>query len=272
MERVRVEYRPMRRRLPDERKSLTHKFSIAGHEGYITVGLYDDGTPGEMFIRMAKGGSVISGLIDAFATSTSIALQYGVPLKVLVNKFVHLRFEPSGFTSNPNIRIAKSIIDYLFRWLAMKFLPTEDQVAVGVNLDVQTLAEAGRDDVEASMDKEMRERLPLTPSGSDSADIQREHAKAQAIEAQGRQMNIVEAGRTGEADPHPVPPPSYGRGSEGGGEQTVTFIYQEETSNALTMSFDTQSDAPPCDTCGAIMVRNGACYKCMNCGSTSGCS
>ncbi len=255
VEKTRIEYRPLRRRLPDERKSLTHKFSVAGHEGYITIGLYDDGTPGEMFIRMAKGGSVISGLIDAFATTTSIALQYGVPLKVLVNKFVHLRFEPSGFTSNPNIRIAKSIIDYLFRWMALKFLPLEDQIAVGVNVDVQTLADAGRDDVEASVDKEMQDRLPKTPSGSDAADAHREHAKARAVEAQGKQLNIAEA-----------------RGQAAEAEQTVTFSYTEQTSNSLTMSFDTQSDAPPCDTCGAIMVRNGACYKCMNCGSTSGCS
>ncbi|MEA3249568.1 MAG: vitamin B12-dependent ribonucleotide reductase [Patescibacteria group bacterium] len=262
VEKTRIEYRPLRRRLPDERKSVTHKFSVAGHEGYITIGLYDDGSPGEMFIRMAKGGSVISGLIDAFATTTSIALQYGVPLKVLVNKFVHLRFEPSGFTSNPNIRIAKSIIDYIFRWMALKFLPLEDQMAVGINMDVQTLADAGREDVAASIDKEVLERLPSTPSGSDAADAHREHAKTHAVEVQGKQLNIGEA-RESESE----------KVRESGiEEQGVTFMYSEETSNSLTMSFDTQSDAPPCDTCGAVMVRNGACYKCMNCGSTSGCS
>lgn len=122
-----VEYKPVRRRLPDERKSITHKFSIAGHEGYITVGMYPDGTPGEIFITMSKEGSTLSGLMDAFATAISLALQYGVPLKVLVDKFSHMRFEPSGFTNNPEIPIAKSIIDYIFRWLGKKFLTPDEQ-------------------------------------------------------------------------------------------------------------------------------------------------
>jgi ribonucleoside-diphosphate reductase alpha chain len=113
-------YAPRRRRLPDERRAITHKFQIGSHEGYFTVGLYDDGTPGEVFITMSKQGSVIRGLMDAFATSVSIGLQYGVPLKVLVNKFAHMRFEPSGFTQNPNIRLAKSLVDYIFRWLALR--------------------------------------------------------------------------------------------------------------------------------------------------------
>jgi len=116
------EFRPMRRKLPDERAAVTHKFSISGHEGYITVGMYGDGTPGEIFIVMAKQGSTVSGLMDAYATSISLALQYGVPLHVLVDKFSHQRFEPSGFTTNPEIPIAKSIVDYIFRWLAAKFV------------------------------------------------------------------------------------------------------------------------------------------------------
>jgi ribonucleoside-diphosphate reductase alpha chain len=220
---------PQRLRLPDERRSITHKFSIANHEGYITVGLYDDGKPGELFIRMAKGGSVISGLIDAFATSTSIALQYGVPLEVLVNKFVHVRFEPSGFTNNPNIRIAKSIVDYIFRWMASRFLSVEHQRAVGLNVNVETLGEKGEADVIASAD---------APAPVAEHAVAHEHAHAAAAPAKHVEMKV---------------------------ERTVT-------SNSLTMSFDTQSDAPPCDTCGAIMVRNAACYKCLNCGSTSGCS
>lgn len=122
-----VEYKPVRRRLPDERKSITHKFSVAGHEGYITVGMYPDGTPGEIFITMSKEGSTLSGLMDAFATAISLALQYGVPLKVLVDKFSHMRFEPAGFTNNPEIPIAKSIIDYIFRWLGRKFLTPDEQ-------------------------------------------------------------------------------------------------------------------------------------------------
>ena len=113
--------RAVRRRLPDERRSITHKFSIGGHEGYLTVGMYDDGTPGELFVVMAKEGSVVSGLMDSFATAISLALQYGVPLQVLADKFSHTRFEPSGFTGNPDIPIAKSITDYIFRWLSLKF-------------------------------------------------------------------------------------------------------------------------------------------------------
>ena len=117
----RIVYRPQRRKLPDERQAITHKFSIAGHEGYITVGLFEDGSPGELFITMAKEGSTISGLMDSFATTVSYALQYGVPLKFFVDKFSHVRFEPSGYTGNPQITYAKSIMDYIFRWLAIKF-------------------------------------------------------------------------------------------------------------------------------------------------------
>ena len=123
---------PFRRKLPDERRSITHKFSVAGHEGYITVGLFEDGKPGEIFLRMSKEGSTISGLMDAFATAISLTLQYGVPLDALVNKFTHVRFEPSGFTKNPEIPIAKSLIDYIFKWLASKFMSAEEKEAVGV--------------------------------------------------------------------------------------------------------------------------------------------
>jgi hypothetical protein len=119
---VQTVYKPLRRRLPDERASITHKFNVGGHEGYLTIGLYEDGTPGEIFLRMAKEGSTISGLMDSFATAVSLALQYGVPLKDLVNKFSHLRFEPAGFTTNREIPMAKSITDYIFRWLRLFFL------------------------------------------------------------------------------------------------------------------------------------------------------
>jgi ribonucleoside-diphosphate reductase alpha chain len=185
--------RPARRKLPDERRAITHKFSIAGHEGYITVGMYDDGKPGEIFLVMAKEGSTISGLMDAFATSISMSLQYGVPLETLVEKFSHVRFEPSGFTKNPEIPYAKSITDYIFRWLASKFLSAEHQEAVGV----QTVAGAAKT----------------------------------------------------EAAP-PAPSKSAASGS----------------------TYRSQADAPSCHYCGAIMTRNGSCYRCSNCGSTSGCS
>src|SRR5690606_31362272 len=139
--------RPVRRKLPDERRSITHKFDIAGHEGYITVGLFDDGTPGEIFLVMAKEGSTISGFADAFAQAISSALQYGVPLQVLVDKFSHARFEPSGMTKNPEVRFAKSIVDYIFRWMATKFLSKQAQYEVGVNMpepEQLALAEAGQ--------------------------------------------------------------------------------------------------------------------------------
>jgi ribonucleoside-diphosphate reductase alpha chain len=212
---------PRRRRMPDERRAINHKFTVGGHKGYITVGLYDDGTPGEMFITMAKEGSVISGLMDAFATSVSIGLQYGVPLQVLVNKFVHMRFEPSGFTNNPNIRIAKSIVDYIFRWMSMKFLPSEDQIAVGINV----------------MPAVMEAPVPVATAAP--SDLQ------PTIFASAPEANPVMTPGTAPAKP---------------------------AQSGLTSTFNNTADAPACDTCGNIMVRNAACYKCLNCGSTSGCS
>jgi ribonucleoside-diphosphate reductase alpha chain len=180
-----------RRKLPDERRAVTHKFSVGGHEGYITVGVYEDGFPGEIFLVMAKEGSTISGLMDTIATSVSIALQYGVPLRTLVDKFSHARFEPSGFTNNSEIPIAKSIVDYVFRWLASKFLSNEELDMVGI----------------------VRNDAPV-----------------------------------GTVQPQP----------DKGVTSGVTFLQQQ--------------DAPTCADCGSIMVRNGTCYKCLNCGSTSGCS
>ncbi len=130
--RVQVVERPLRKRLPAERTAITHKFEVGGHEGYITVGLYEDGTPGEIFLRMAKEGSTVSGLMDSFATAVSLALQYGVPLPALVDKFSHTRFDPQGFTRNPEIPIAKSVMDYIFRWLASRFLPQEERDRLGI--------------------------------------------------------------------------------------------------------------------------------------------
>ena len=196
-----VEKAVARKRLPDERRAITHKFSIAGHEGYLTVGMYDEGQPGELFITMAKEGSTVSGLMDSFATAISLALQYGVPLKVLSDKFSHTRFEPSGFTNNPELPIAKSITDYIFRWLSAKFLPQEGET-------------------ESMMEYEAKQ------------------VKAAVI-------------------PRPSPARAVAAVSEGGGYQ-ATFL--------------NQADAPPCSTCGTITVRNGACYKCHNCGATTGCS
>ena len=216
---------PRRRRMPDERKSITHRFSIASYKGYITVGLYDDGTPGELFVTMSKQGSVISGLMDAFATSVSMALQYGVPLQVLVNKFVHMRFEPSGFTSNPNIRVAKSIVDYIFRWMAFKFLSGEEQRQVGINVIAEPVVESEEPS------------LVVPEVGSQVSE------KKEQEQLFGKSVDCA-----------------------------IKEVVSEVTSEKLTMTFDNLADAPACDTCGSVMVRNGACYKCLNCGSTSGCS
>jgi ribonucleoside-diphosphate reductase alpha chain len=211
---VKIVERPTRRKLPDERHSITHKFDIAGHEGYITVGLFADGTPGEIFLTMAKEGSTISGFADAFAQAISYALQYGVPLQVLVDKFSHARFEPSGMTKNPEVRFAKSIVDYIFRWMATKFLSPEAQFRAGVNLREEPVNE-----------KPSSVAGGLPPSREASAD-------------------------RGQASGEPRPAP---RASE-------------------FAAFQNQEDAPPCSTCGSLMIRSGSCYKCMNCGTTSGCA
>ena len=209
------QYRPRRRKLPDERVASTHKFSIAGHEGYLTTGVYEDGTPGEIFLKMAKEGSTVSGLMDTIATMTSISLQYGVPLKALVDKFSHTRFEPSGFTNNKEIPIAKSVMDYVFRHLGNRFLDT------GVEAEEDGTSDA------------MGTAVPIS---------------------------IAPAAQT----------PSVAAGAVAGGSGDTTTA--AATPPSQHSSFVNQADAPSCMDCGSIMIRNGACYKCPNCGSTSGCS
>ena len=209
----------VRRRLPDERESLTHKFSIAGHEGYITVGLYPDThSPGEIFIRMAKEGSSISGLMDSFATAVSLSLQYGVPLRTLVDKFIHSRFEPSGFTNNKEIPMAKSVMDYIFRWLALRFLQKEERTNVGLIADMEPEPE------------------PIARPVSTSANGKKNGAHAGNGHAQLSQSS------------------------------TATITDREKE------TFRMQSDAPPCPECGALTIRSGACYKCLSCGTSLGCS
>src|SRR4029453_13603853 len=218
---VKIVETPKRRKLPDERNSITHKFDIAGHEGYITVGLFDDGTPGEIFLTMAKEGSTISGFADAFAQAISYALQYGVPLQVLVDKFSHARFEPSGMTKNPEVRFAKSIVDYIFRWMATKFLSPEGQYQAGVK---------------------RRE----APAGG-------EEAKPTASGVSPK-VGTSEGGRIETSRPEPsLKTEAKPRGSE-------------------FAAMRNQEDAPPCTTCGSIMIRSGSCNKCANCGTTSGCA
>jgi ribonucleoside-diphosphate reductase alpha chain len=209
---VAVQPEPQRRRLPDERKSITHKFDIGGHEGYITVGLYESGQPGELFLTMAKEGSTISGFADAFAQAISYALQYGVPLQDLVDKFSHVRFEPAGMTKNPEIRFAKSIVDYIFRWLAAKFLSEEAKYHAGVNVPEQ----------------------PTTPE----------------------QLTLDVKAMAGDV-----------ARTEG-----QSALQQSAPPRSTFAAIQNQEDAPPCSMCGSIMVRSGACYKCTNCGTTSGCA
>jgi ribonucleoside-diphosphate reductase alpha chain len=195
--------RPQRRRLPADCRSIRHKFDVAGHEGYIHIGFFDDGAPGEIFIKMAKEGSTISGLMDTIATLTSMSMQYGVPLDALINKFAHVRFEPSGFTKNPEIPVAKSLTDYIFRFLGTRFG-----------------GEAG--------------------AATAAAAVAAENAVAGAAASRYAARPKLEL-------------------LEGGQPRPQDLILN-------------QSDAPTCSDCGSIMIRNGACYKCHNCGATSGCS
>jgi ribonucleoside-diphosphate reductase alpha chain len=249
--------RAVRHRLQEERASITHKFSIAGHEGYITVGLYPGGTPGEIFIKMAKEGSTVSGLMDAFATSISLALQHGVPLKVLCEKFAHTRFEPSGWTGNEQIGYAKSLMDYIFRWLNLRFLSGE-QLTLFAGLAPRA------------------PQLPASPtilpdSDSEEESMASQNHLAKLAEEVAKRLNQVS-----------------GHGSISGGgiapeakawtaqapQMPVADMKDRGIYHAADAMRDMyeMGDAPSCSTCGAIMVRNGSCYRCMSCGSTSGCS
>ena len=234
-----VVYRPHRERLPDERPSVTHKFSVAGHEGYLHVGLYPEGhrnagRPGEIFITMAKQGSTIAGLMDSFATAISLAFQYGVPLEDLVSKFGHVRFEPAGFTNNPQIPMAKSITDYIFRYLSLKFLAGGDGAAADL------AAEEVSVDPTAAVATEAGRHGPA--SDQTQADL---FATAQAV---------VNAGQPGLV----------------GGTIEAALADTAPASGELG-AFQNQDDAPACPNCGGITVRAGSCYSCPNCGSSTGC-
>ncbi|HYV29416.1 MAG TPA: vitamin B12-dependent ribonucleotide reductase, partial [Candidatus Eisenbacteria bacterium] len=223
---------PLRRRLPDTRRALTHKFDIAGHEGYLTVGLFEDGQPGELFITMAKEGSTIGGLMDSIGTLTSMALQYGVPLEALVKKFAHQRFEPSGFTKNPEIRNAASITDYVFRWMALQFIPDYRERMLGNGAQPELRMPGLMEEMKKRVNRPVPE-LPLSDEGENTP-----------------QNNGGTASR------------SNGHGHHEG--RAITNL------NDAIAHF--QQDAPTCPTCGNVAVRNGACYKCLNCGESLGCS
>jgi ribonucleoside-diphosphate reductase alpha chain len=205
--------RAVRHKLQAERASITHKFKVGDHEGYITVGLYPNGQPGELFITMAKEGSTVSGLMDSFALAVSIALQHGVELKLFCEKFAHTRFEPSGWSGNPDIGYAKSIMDYIFRWLQLRFLTGQQQL--------------------------LFDNLGLRPAGG-------------VPEGSGEvSSTAIAAGPKTEV--------------RAPGSRSV------HAADALSSLVDL-GDAPTCSFCGSIMTRNGSCYRCMSCGSTSGCS
>jgi ribonucleoside-diphosphate reductase alpha chain len=213
---------------------VTHKFDIQGHEGYINVGFYPDGRPGELFITMAKEGSTIGGLMDVLGTAISIGLQYGVPLEVFINKFAHSRFEPAGFTKNPDIPIAKSIADYIFRWLGMEFIPGYREA------NAPKRAPAETEDEPAAIVPPI-----LKVNGHRAATIaDLEHAEA-----------VMEAYHSD----HVPSPAGEAHPNDRLAEQDRQFAHF-------------QSDAPACDNCGALTVRCGTCYRCFNCGNSMGCS
>lgn len=222
--------KPLRRRLSDTRTAVTHKFDIAGHEGYLTVGTYDDGRPGELFITMAKEGSTIGGLMDSIGTLTSLALQYGVPLEALVKKFAHQRFEPSGFTKNPEIRNASSITDYVFRWMAFQFIPGYRENAN----EVRTQSEFAIPGLAEEIKKKVNRPVPELPLSEDTTVLD-------AAPGNGHKPKSMHL-KLGHGRP------------------------------ILTSTFVNQGDAPTCPNCGHVAVRNGACYKCLNCGESLGCS
>ncbi|MCD6051736.1 MAG: nrdJ, partial [Verrucomicrobia bacterium] len=218
----RASNQPLRRRLPETRMAMNHKFDIAGHEGYLTVGLFDDGRPGELFITMAKEGSTIGGLMDSVATLTSMSLQYGVPLEALVKKFSHQRFEPSGFTKNPEIRNTSSIIDYVFRWMALQFIPGYREMTnpKQTELPMPDLMQ----ELKKKVNKPVAD-LPLAEEDTVTVDASITTAKGSKV-----------------------------------------FVSLSETVSHM------MKDAPTCPSCGHLAVRNGACFKCINCGESLGCS
>jgi len=228
--------RPARRRLSDTRRSLTHKFNVAGHEGYLTVGLYDDGQPGELFITMSKEGSTIGGLMDSLGTATSVSLQYGVPISSLVSKFSHQRFEPAGMTENMDIPFAKSLVDYIFRWLGMQFIPG------------------------------YREQNSPRAIADAAKGIGHSHQEEKSWSTSDRISTVTGFGETKS---------SGGAGAQTHKpEPTKQTVVSEANvmSSTLSLAMESMSDAPACDVCGTITVRSGTCYKCVNCGNSMGCS
>jgi len=274
----RIVERPLRRRLSDTRRSLTHRFNVGGHEGYLTVGLYTDGQPGELFITMSKEGSTIGGLMDSLGTAISVALQYGVPIDSLVNKFAHQRFEPMGMTTNKDIPFAKSLVDYIFRWLGMEFIPgyrdanapkrttgperpAEDWTRRNVKED-RTWMDGDRKLPSASSDRRVTNtNTPTTPSAGEQGQAKTEGKTSSSSGRPSSVASVVISETHSESR------------SDGSVSMTASDVRMMAVVSALDQSnAQLMSDAPMCDGCGSITVRNGSCYKCMNCGNSLGCS
>jgi ribonucleoside-diphosphate reductase alpha chain len=281
--------KPHRHRLPSERTAITHKFEISGHEGYITVGLYPDGQPGEIFLKMAKEGSTVSGLMDTLATSVSLALQYGVPLKDVVNKFAHVRFEPSGFTGNAEIPIAKSLVDYIFRWLGSRFLPSEEKASLGLIDRSQVVDEIPVGGLSVETRDDDPDPAPPSSEGSlghalgSASDANRSPSASAAPDAPSTAVATSPDPGAGAAASSAAPARDHlaviatngngnGYGKTNGNGKTLESFAGTSLGGGVKVAFAAQADAPSCAECGSIMVRNGSCYKCLNCGSTSGCS
>ena len=275
---VPAQSRPFRRRLPDTRQSITHKFSVANHEGYLTVGLYEDGQPGEVFITMAKEGSTVGGLMDVIGTCTSMALQYGVPLITLVDKFRHARFEPSGMTSNQDIPFAKSLIDYIFCWLGCRFIPGYAEV----NTPNRAPAPPPAESKNVATAKQLVEKTKDLAEKIAEAKTKAKVGSKSEAKIKSKQKDEASVVAKPPAEPLSVAPKSRFADaasrvralvSSAVADEAPLQAEGEEVMQQFNAQFEHfQDDAPACDICGAITVRNGNCHKCYNCGNSMGCS
>ncbi len=298
--------RPRRERLPDTRQSVTHKFNISGHEGYVTVGLYPDGRPGELFITMAKEGSTIGGLMDCFGTAVSMSLQYGVPLEVYVNKFSHTRFEPWGYTKNPDIKIAKSVVDYIFRWLGITFLPGYSEMHKSLPVSPAEAGQPPQDGAGRNRNRAfarhhegrragVRARCQGTgrqdgsPKRKCGVGSQRQVGSGQRRIAQRPRRSQRQRQQRGLNGGHGTNGTNGAGGNAANGNAPMAAKRSAVAASAptrLTATVDPhsayaarhdqfasfQTDAPSCDRCGSITARAGNCYLCYNCGNSMGCS